>query len=148
MSPEGGAASVCAAFVGIVEPDGRTLTFADAGHNPTLCLRAATGEVEPLATSGLPIGVLPDGMYDEQRIELATDDVLLVYTDGLTEARSPDGSEFGEDGLAHALQTLSDRSAEAIVDGLLVAVDRHCAGASAGDDRTLVVLKPGGASAR
>lgn len=136
------------AFVGIVEPDGRTLTFADAGHNPTLRLRASTGEVESLSTNGLPIGVLPDGMYDEQRIELAPDDVLLVYTDGLTEARSPDGAEFGEDGLADSLVALSAGSAAEIVDGLLSAVDRHSARASAGDDRTLVVLKPRGASAR
>ncbi len=82
------------------------LTCANAGHNPPLLVRAS-GEVVHLATGGTVLGVFPDLTYEQHEIEIRRGDRLVLYTDGITEATSPDGEEYGEERLAAAI---SDRA--------------------------------------
>ncbi len=78
--------------------DGRTLTYCNAGHNAPILIRS-TGSVERLHHGGLVLGLAAEAEYDEGRVELEPGDRLLLFTDGLTEANSLAGEEFGEDRL-------------------------------------------------
>jgi sigma-B regulation protein RsbU (phosphoserine phosphatase) len=83
-------------FVGVYNPDRHTLTYVNAGHNPPLLLRR-DGSVEPLEQGGVILGMAPNLRYEQASIELAPEDFLLMYTDGVSEAMNPSGEEFGEE---------------------------------------------------
>jgi len=132
-------------FYGLLDPASGALRFASAGHNPLLVWRARDGGVEWFRTKGIPIGaVRRDGalartVHDDETV-LGPGDLLLQYTDGLTEADNPGGEEFG-------LPRVAALAARAGADGperLLAELQRaHTAwtgGAPLGDDLTLVVM--------
>lgn len=122
--------------------DGATgdLVYSNAGHNPPLLLRA-NGDTEWLEEGGCVLGILPMAKYEEARRRLDLGDVLVVFSDGVTDAMNPQGDEFGEVRLAtvvHEHRTLS--SAE-----MMQAVNRAIADWAAGsplpDDLTLLVAR-------
>ena len=131
------------AWFGCADAATGELAYSDAGHNPALLCRAATGAIEELATGGIPIGVMADAPLDEKRTTMHPGDVLLVYTDGITEACAPgeDGEQFGEERLAASLARNVGRGAADIVRAILEEVARFSGDRPAGDDRSLVVLK-------
>ena len=138
------------AWLGFVDVRTRELIYGDAGHHPSLLFRRATGQVEKLSAGGVPVGVLVDGLYEQGSVTLAPGDVLVVYTDGLTEARAGGpgrkpgeglGEEYGEERLISALRDVTHCSARQIVEHLLGAVALFSGGLDAGDDRTLLALK-------
>ena len=85
------------------------------------------------------LGVFPDNQYDQSELTLNGGDRLLFYTDGITEARSPDGEEYGEDRLAAAAVAVRTGSAEAIKDSVLADVNTFTDGKFE-DDATLIVV--------
>lgn len=125
----------------VYEPGKRVLRYSSAGHHPPLLLRPGEGAVRPLGTSGLLVGVECDESYTEESIILSDGDVVLLYTDGLIEARSPDGSQYGADRLGRALVRHAARSPEDLLDAILDEVHAFGEGRQAADDRTVVVLK-------
>lgn len=127
------------AFYGVLDVKSRVLTFANAGHNPPLLLRS-DGSSEHLHDGGVALGVLPDAQYEERPQALRPGDVLVLYTDGVSEAMSPDGDQFGEERIQEFVLRLRDRSASEIVEGLVASVTEWCEGRSS-DDLTLLVLK-------
>lgn len=131
------------AWLGFVDVNTKRLTFGDAGHHPALLFRAASGRVEQLSAGGVPVGVLLDGLYEQDEAQLDPGDVLIVYTDGLSEARASDdpGEEYGEERLISALRDVVHCSAEEIVEHLLGAVALFSGGLDPSDDRTLIALK-------
>ncbi len=74
----------------------RRLVYVNAGHNPPIVFRAESG-TERLETGGLFVGMLPDVVYKKGQIDLKRGDVLLIYSDGLTEAMNSQDEEFGEE---------------------------------------------------
>jgi sigma-B regulation protein RsbU (phosphoserine phosphatase) len=82
-------------FYCLVDNDEATLTYANAGHYPPILVHA-DGSVERLATGGAVLGVFPDGGYEQGRVAIQSGDRLVLYTDGITEARSAADEEFGE----------------------------------------------------
>ena len=122
--------------------DGSTgdLVFANAGHNPPLVMRA-TGEAEWLEASGCVLGVLPMMKYDESRNCLDAGDVLVVFSDGVTDALSPQGEEFGEQRLADAVRKHRGESSAAILEGVNQAIANWAAGTPLPDDLTLLVAR-------
>jgi len=116
--------------------------YSDAGHHPALLYRAVHKDVIELRMGGLPVGVAEDGMYRDHAVSLAPGDTLLIYTDGLSEARGEGGPEnqFGDDGVAASFLAKAHLSAEEIVQGVLDDVTTFDIGGDR-DDRTLVVLK-------
>jgi sigma-B regulation protein RsbU (phosphoserine phosphatase) len=86
-------------FVGIIDLPSATLTYCSAGHPPAVLWRAKTGEIDMLDVQSGVVGAFHDMNYQDGREHLHEGDVLLLYTDGTTEARSPSGAFFGEDGL-------------------------------------------------
>lgn len=131
------------AWLGCVDTTTARVAYSDAGHNPGILYRAATRSTVRLSTGGIPIGVLPDATYEESSVQLERGDVLVVYTDGLTEACAPGpgAEQFGEERLAAAVARLADRPAAEIVAALQQEVAQFSGDRPAGDDRSLVVLR-------
>jgi sigma-B regulation protein RsbU (phosphoserine phosphatase) len=119
----------------------RTLTWANAGHNPPLLVRGS-GDVVRLNPGGTVMGVFADTTYREESVPLAAGDRLVLYTDGITEALSPAGEEFGEEGLIAAIHAHADLAAPALTDALFDDVLAF-AGGTLGDDATLISVLVG-----
>jgi len=132
-------------FYGVFDEEKSLLTFASAGHHAGLLLRSS-GEVEPLVAEGLPVGIFEDSEWTESCLPLAEGDRVLLYTDGLVEARSPAGDLFGTDRLIGLLEREYSCSAEELLSRLEQAVTSYSAGPLA-DDLAILLLevKPGAA---
>lgn len=117
-----------------------TMRYTNAGHNRPILVRAS-GETSELGEGGLVLGILPQAEYTGADLQLGTGDVLVYYSDGVTEAAGPNDEDFGEARLAALVQRERHRPAAEI--GALVreAVARHLDGSPALDDITVVVVK-------
>jgi len=127
-------------FYAELDPESGTLSFLNAGHNPPLIVHAA-GTVEQLAAGGLPLGIRPNAEYREGRTQLQLGDVLVIYSDGVTEAASPSGEEFGPTRLYEVVQRNVEASAAGIRDRIESALTKFSQGTQAADDITLVIVK-------
>jgi len=117
------------------------LRYANAGHNPPLCLRRASGEVEELPAHGYLLGAFGGVSFSEEKTVLAVGDALVLYTDGINEARDGEGRFFGEERLKMAVAAAGDCSAEEIVKGVVTAVGDFTGAVDQADDMTLLVAK-------
>jgi sigma-B regulation protein RsbU (phosphoserine phosphatase) len=146
-----GTASYVTFFYAQYDESTARLTYVNAGHNPPLLVRAAqqptaqgkngARRCTKLTTGGLVIGLFEDCRYVEESIELHSGDLILAYTDGVSEALNIYGEEFGEDRLEDALVAASHLSVNEIRDDLMRRIREWCAGAPQHDDSTLVLLK-------
>ncbi len=127
-------------FFSVLDAASGDLRFANAGHNPPVHLRAS-GEAHMLEGGGPVLGVVPVAAYGEQRASLAPGDLLVLYSDGVTEANNPDFDEFGEERFIHVLRENRARAAREIVDAVTSALKEFTAGAPQADDITLLVAK-------
>ena len=127
-------------FYAELDPQSGALSFLNAGHNPPLIVHSA-GTVEQLASGGLPLGIKPDADYREGRTQLQPGDVLVIYSDGVTEAVSPSGEEFGATRLYEVVSRNIDASAAGIRDRIESSLTKFSQGTSAADDITLVIVK-------
>ncbi|MBN1484489.1 MAG: SpoIIE family protein phosphatase [Chloroflexia bacterium] len=127
-------------FYAIWDPQRRRLCCANAGHNlPLLCRRE--GDLEILPPGGLALGVMPQQRWPEVELLLRPGDVLVTYTDGLTEARNSARDIFGDERLRQLLQPPLSPSAEGVLQHLVRAVDDFCGDTPAADDLTLLILR-------
>jgi sigma-B regulation protein RsbU (phosphoserine phosphatase) len=127
-------------FYAELDPESGALSFLNAGHNPPLIVHAA-GTVEQLASGGLPLGIKRDAEYREGRTQMQLGDVLVIYSDGVTEAASPTGEEFGPTRLYETVSRNVDASAAGIRDRIESALTKFSQGTQAADDITLVIVK-------
>lgn len=127
-------------FFAELDPESGALSFLNAGHNPPLIVHAA-GTVEQLSSGGLPLGIKGDAEYREGRTHLKHGDVLVIYSDGVTEAASPGGEEFGPTRLYEVVSRNVDASAAGIRDRIESALTKFSQGTQAADDITLVIVK-------
>lgn len=121
-----------------IEPSAGRIVYSNAGHNPPFLIRA-DGSVEGLSDGGMVLGIFPDVTYEQAEITLRPGDRLLFYTDGITEARNPEGDEYGEDRLAQAASGVRSKGADAIKDAVLADVNGFTNGKFE-DDATLIVV--------
>ena len=129
-------------FMARLDPASGDLRYVNAGHNPPMLLRAG-GAVETLDEGGMVLGMFDSVPYAEGSVHLDAGDVLMVYSDGLTEAWDEAGEEFGDKRLAECAQKHRAAGAAEIHVQVLNAVDAFTDHAKATDDRTLIVLKRG-----
>ncbi|HKY28736.1 MAG TPA: SpoIIE family protein phosphatase [Pyrinomonadaceae bacterium] len=127
-------------FYAELDPETGTVSFLNAGHNPPLIVHAA-GTVEQLASGGLPLGIKPNAEFREGRTHMQLGDVLVIYSDGVTEAASPTGEEFGSTRLYEVVSRNIDASAAGIRDRIESALTKFSQGTQAADDITLVIVK-------
>ena len=126
-------------FYATLEASG-ILRYVNAGHCPPLLVRAAGG-IENLAASGLPAGMLEEAEYEARDVTLRPGDMLVLYTDGLTEAEDPDGRPFGEGGLREVVRASAAGGCRALHEALDQAVTRFAQGTVQKDDMTLMVIE-------
>jgi serine phosphatase RsbU (regulator of sigma subunit) len=129
------------AFYSVLDASTGQLVFANGGHNHPLLLRAATNAFETLTARGIVLGVFPDIQSENKEVWLSTGDVLVFYTDGLTEAMDMDYQEFGEARLRQAIAESPRGSPSEIVNAILEAMSLFTNGAEQSDDLTIVVIK-------
>ena len=122
-----------------IAPDGG-LRAINAGHCPVL-IRRKDGSVTEISSSGLPLGILDAATYVETVDRLEPGDLVVLYTDGLTEAENPDDEEFGVERVAAVVGGLTDPTAEGLCEELLRTVDEHACGQPLQDDATLLVVE-------
>ena len=128
-------------FLAQVGGDHLNIQFANAGHNYPIVL-PATGGWRYLEEGGIPLGIAPGFVYGGTALSLLPGDSLLMYTDGITDARNLEGEDYGEERLLQLAERLPrGLSADEIVRAVADEVSRFTAGADQADDITLVALK-------
>jgi sigma-B regulation protein RsbU (phosphoserine phosphatase) len=128
-------------FYGILGDDG-SLTYSNAGHNAPL-LVAASG-IRRLETGGVVLGLFEHASYDEETITLEPGDLIIVFSDGVTEAMNPDSDEFTDDRLLDCANKHRGETPQQVLDALLADVHEFCAGATQSDDVTVVMVRYNG----
>jgi phosphoserine phosphatase RsbU/P len=127
-------------FYSELDPRTHQLTYINGGHNSPLLVRAS-GEVTPLDIGGFPVGITPFGDYHEGMAHLELGDVLVIYSDGVTESQDEAGEEFGEARLIEIVQRNRGRTAAGLRDRIDDALQKFVGKAKSVDDLTLVILK-------
>jgi serine phosphatase RsbU (regulator of sigma subunit) len=139
-SPTGFFASL---FYAEYEPATRTLQYVNAGHNPPIVVRPGTDSCElfQLRAEAVPIGMFADARFEATKFQLVKDDVLVAYTDGITEAANSSGDLWGLERLESLLRSCSRMTSGEIVERILAEVSDFAHGEPQRDDVTLVVMK-------
>ena len=131
-------------FFGAFDPASRILRCVNAGHNAPLVLRQkpnSTFETLRLEADGPVVGLLPFAIYSEQSLFLEPGDLLVSYTDGISEAMTHDDQEWGETRMMDAAITGKDAPADEVLRIIFAEADKFTAGAPQHDDMTLLILK-------
>jgi serine phosphatase RsbU (regulator of sigma subunit) len=128
-------------FICRLGPAARNLLYCNAGHNPALLIRGS-GQIEKLDVGGMPLGVLPSLEYRESGCDFNPGDLLILYSDGVTEAvKAGSEEEFGPERLAAVVQQHRESTAREIIDAVIESICTWMAGAPYQDDITLVVAR-------
>jgi phosphoserine phosphatase RsbU/P len=128
------------AFYGLLDTRNRVLIFSNAGHNPPVLFRSG-GKIEYLEEGGVALGVLAAAEYEDRPIALRPGDVLVLYTDGISEAESPSGELFGQRRIEQVVAAHTDLDARGIMETLIRAARDWAGERGPQDDLTLVVLR-------
>ncbi|MBV9924167.1 MAG: SpoIIE family protein phosphatase [Acidobacteria bacterium] len=126
-------------FYGMLDATNRTLAFVNAGHNPLLILNPDGPRF--IERGGLPLGLFKDTRYYEYYLPIDSGQILVLYTDGATEAQSPEGQEYGRSRLVDAVRRSRDLSARKMIDYIYNDIFDWTGGRGSGDDVTFVVIK-------
>jgi sigma-B regulation protein RsbU (phosphoserine phosphatase) len=117
------------------------LLYSNAGHNSPIVYHAQDKSIELLEPTGQILGPFPRSNYRVESTMLKKDDITVIYTDGITEARRIDGMPYGEQRFTDRIRELVDRSAKEICATLVEDIEQFAEGADYSDDRTIVVIK-------
>lgn len=128
-------------FYGTFDCNTLRLTYSSAGHDPGLLLRG--GKFQELSVGGLPLGIDPKAVYEKGLVDLRPGDVLLLVTDGVSDASNFNGEKFGRARIREAVLETADQSARAIVNHVLWQVRRYVGLNYRPDDMTIVAVKVG-----
>ncbi|HEY0081340.1 MAG TPA: SpoIIE family protein phosphatase, partial [Pyrinomonadaceae bacterium] len=127
-------------FIALYDDATRQLRYTNAGHNDALLVRAG-GTIEHLTEGGTVVGAFEWARYTEASATLERGDVLVIYSDGISEADNPRGAEYTEHRLAHLVRQNRDKTADELRQLIFTEVDNWTAGQERGDDQTLVIIK-------
>jgi serine phosphatase RsbU (regulator of sigma subunit) len=127
-------------FLFLLSPEG-VGEFISAGHNPAYLFRSATKTIEELVPDAYVLGMFDFASYQSRGIKLVTGDILVVYSDGLTDAENPQNEMFGEERLLQVLQDAAPDGSQAVEKGLLSAINAFTQGTPQTDDITFVVVE-------
>lgn len=130
------------AFLGRLDPERHRLDFYSAGQGPILHYVAAESAIRSYASTTVPLGLMPDPPDDGMRtMHLSAGDILVLLTDGFYEYHGPGGAQFGEDAVRQVICRMHHRPVQALLDGLVEAIEQFAAGHPQQDDMTAIVLK-------
>src|SRR5262249_25565676 len=123
-----------------LDPDGNG-RYISAGDNPTYLYRAATRQIEELASNNMIVGAVQFATYDAATLNMNPGDVLLAYSDGLTEAESPQGEMLGEEAVKNVILAEASSGSAQLEQKLLSTIQNFTAGRSLTDDITLILVE-------
>ncbi|GAB7023858.1 SpoIIE family protein phosphatase [Salidesulfovibrio brasiliensis] len=124
-----------------LSPDSAMVRWVRAGHDPALTLKPDSDEFGELRGEGLPLGVAPDMKYEPGETDLVPGELVILATDGLWEAHSPEGEMFGKERLLAIVRQNRDKDPDEIVRAAFEAVTEHVGRAGREDDMTMVVIR-------
>jgi sigma-B regulation protein RsbU (phosphoserine phosphatase) len=127
-------------FCGQIDRSRKNLTYVNAGHPGPMLLRSS-GTLERLDAGGMPVGLFDLARYEEGRVDLASGDVLVCYSDGISEATNTAGELWEEEEIEHVLRESARCPASELVEKIVRAADNYAAGAEQADDMTVVALR-------
>ena len=128
------------AFYGVLDASNKTLAYTNAGHNPPLILDR-DGNTRFIERGGLPLGMFRDTRYYEYYVSIEPGQVIVLYTDGVTEASNPEGVEYGRERLASAVLAAQNLSAREMISSIHRDVINWTRGRGANDDITFFIIK-------
>src|SRR4029079_4475016 len=128
------------AFYGILDVTNKTLTYTNAGHNPAILLKQ-NGDISFMNRGSVPLGMFRDTRYHDYYLTTEPGDLLVLYTDGVTEAQNEKEEEYGRDRLAQAVRSNHELGARELITALHTEVVEWTGGRGATDDVTLFVIK-------
>ena len=130
-------------FYAEYEPAKRMLNYVNAGHNPPLVLRAKNGscEIFRLPSTGIPVGISADPQFASSTFQFEIDDVLVAYTDGITEAENRQHEFWGQQRLEALLKSCSRKSPKEIINAIVEQLSTFANGQPQHDDETLLVMR-------
>ncbi|UCH89592.1 MAG: SpoIIE family protein phosphatase [Thermoplasmata archaeon] len=128
-------------FYAIFDSKKRILTYVNAGHNPPLVLRKDTSEIVLLKAKGIALGVVESIELEEVEVELSSGDIVVLFTDGVTEALNDKGAQYGEKRLKDLLASNRKLTPQKIVDKIKADVKEFTRGEPQADDITMIILK-------
>jgi sigma-B regulation protein RsbU (phosphoserine phosphatase) len=130
-------------FYAEYEPAKRLLNYVNAGHNAPLILRPKNGscEIFQLHSTGVPVGIFADSQFASTTFQFEIDDVLIAYTDGITEAENRQHELWGQPSLEALLKSCSRKSPKEIINAILEQVSTFASGQPQRDDETLLVMR-------
>jgi sigma-B regulation protein RsbU (phosphoserine phosphatase) len=127
-------------FLFTLSSEGRG-SYISAGHNPTYVFRAAKDEIEELESNNMIVGAFPFATFEGAPLELNKGDVLVAYSDGLTEAENPQGEMLGEDRVKNIIRTESRAGSKHLESKLLETIQNFTMGRSQTDDITIIIVE-------
>jgi serine phosphatase RsbU (regulator of sigma subunit) len=130
-------------FLFLLSPSGSG-HFISAGHNPTYLFRVSTGKIEKLISDAFFLGMFESACYEPQTLQLDKGDILVVYSDGLTDAQNQQGEMFGEARLLNIIRQAAPAGGRALDQMLLKTVEEFTHGTPQADDITFVVVEKSG----
>jgi sigma-B regulation protein RsbU (phosphoserine phosphatase) len=130
-------------FLAVLDSSSRILTYVNAGHNSPILLRAAgTGaDLLRLDEGGTVVGLMPDGSWAQGQVRLESGDLLVAFTDGISEAMNASDEEWGVDRLIAALRITCSAPSQVTLHSLMASADAFVAGAPQHDDMTLIIMR-------
>ena len=128
-------------FYGVLEVDSLTLTYVNAGHNPPIICHADDEHLTELTATGIAIGALEDAQYTADTATLKAGDIIVLYTDGITEAENAQQDMYGEERLNEVIRACRKQPAAEIITTILESVRTFTGGFTQSDDITLMVIR-------
>ena len=117
------------------------MSFVDCGHTETLHFQASTGEIHMLKGDSMPLGFSDFETYEQQNVPISPGDIMLFYSDGVTDAENQEGEYFGVDRLSDNMKQARDSSPTDLLDYLIKQIDAFCDGQNYSDDLTMVAVR-------
>ena len=130
-------------LLGMLDPTSGELQYCNAGHPPAILLRAAAGEVQKLGKTGIALGIAADQTWETGVVNLDPGDLLLMYSDGITDAMNEEGGFFGDSPIKDMLKGSAGKSALDVQEALLAEVREFAGSAAQHDDIALVTVRRG-----
>lgn len=131
-------------FIGAFNPTTKTLTYCNAGHNPPIVLqkrKSGKGSIVWLNPTGAAIGLVEEAEFGEKTLSLHEGDLLVMYTDGVTEAMNPQNEEFGNERLVAMIERLYQSTPKEVVRGIREGLENFSGGQPLADDTTVLVCR-------
>jgi sigma-B regulation protein RsbU (phosphoserine phosphatase) len=131
-------------FIGAFDSSTKTLTFSNAGHQPPLVLhnkKSKKESVEMLRPTGAAIGLVEEALFAEKTVELRKEDLLVLYTDGITEAVNLQNQEFGRERLETLIRQVERLPVKEVIQKIRLSLEEFSEGKPLADDTTIVICK-------